>query len=248
VPPELAPDEAQKIVGAAGLELAGLGTNAACARKGMSLGDCLAQFYETTARILWRLGKASLKTRPLSTAGAAGLNRLRPFPLMSVGGSAFLRVFEEPPQAGYGRDAGAAGQMRPAQLGVVTELRCGEALLLGRIPAEDRQDMFVSGAARDAFILEGTVLESYHKNGECQTLLDFGLQDTCGAPLIPREPGVACLFSTSDYLAVSCGAAGPPAIGSRLSFIPTYYALVAAMTSPFVEKVFTGAAEGGADA
>jgi len=168
---------------------------------------------------------------------------------MSIGGSAFLRIFEEPPQAGYGRVASAPGQPKPAQLGAVSEIRCGEALLLGRIPAQDRQDMFVSGAVRDAFILEGIVLETYHKNDECQTLLDFGLQDTGGAPLIPREPGVTCRYSTSDYLAVSCDPARPPAIGSRLSFIPTYYALVAAMTSPFVEKIFTATAtEGGADA
>ena len=245
VPPELAPDLAEKIVETDGLELTGLGTNAACARKGISLGDCLGQFYETSARILWRLGKTGLKNRPRPRSNGGGLGRLRPFPLMSIGGSAFLRVFEEPPDASYGRVAGAPGRPKPAQLGAVSEIRCGEALLLGRIPAQDRQDMFVTGAARDAFILEGIVLERYHKNDECQNLLDFGLQDTGGAPLIPREPGIACRYSTSDYLAVSCDPDRPPAIGSRLSFIPTYYALVAAMTSPFVEKVFQGAAEEG---
>ena len=48
----------------------------------------------------------------------------------------------------------------------------------------------------------------------------------------------------SDYFAITCASpelrARPPRIGEMVSFIPTYYALLAAMTSPYVNQGVPG--------
>ena len=132
-----------------------------------------------------------------------------------------------------------------ALFGPLTELRCGEAILLGRIPSGETGDLFMPKAHRDAFLLEGVVLEVYEKAGRTQALVDFGCQDTGAAALTPYHEGITPVETSSDYLTVACDPPESPrpgvAVGDRLSFIPSYYALLAAMTSPFVEKKFLGA-------
>ena len=124
----------------------------------------------------------------------------------------------------------------------ITELRCGEAILLGRIPSGSASDLYLHGARRDAFTLDGPVLEVFEKNGVTQALVGFGIQDTGRGRLIPRQPGITALSATSDYFAVSCASpelkAHPLRVGETISFIPTYHALLAAMTSPYVSKSF----------
>lgn len=238
-PPERAPEEAVRIFELQEVELAGLATNAACARHPDSLESTLKIFYETAARVLWRLAKQGFKARRREGAAAPpeDFRKLRSFPIMSAGGSGFLKLLLE-------NEPGSANGGSP--LGPLTELRCGEVILLGRIPAGGTQDLFLPDAHRDAFLVEGEVLEVFEKNGEVQALLDLGIQDVGAGRLIPCRVGVTPRSATSDYLAVSLSAdereaRGPVRVGSRISFIPTYYALLAAMTSPFVEKRFLDA-------
>ncbi|MHB9054075.1 MAG: alanine racemase [Thermoleophilia bacterium] len=220
VPPELATDEAARIAGVEDADLVGLATNAACARAGAHVGEALAVFNEVAAKIDWRLGRGRGK----------GL-------MSSVGGSGLLRLLTDPEER-EGKPRGWSMSL----FAPVTELRCGEAILLGRIPSGSSPDLYLDGAWRDAFLLEGPVLEVFEKNGVAQALVGFGVQDTGGARLIPCHPGITPASATSDYFAISCSSpeltAHPLRIGEPVRFIPTYYALVAAMTSPFVEKEF----------
>ncbi|MEK7817783.1 MAG: hypothetical protein AAB281_05965, partial [Actinomycetota bacterium] len=167
---------------------------------------------------------------------------------VSAGGSGLLKLLLELP----------AGEAAPL-FGPLTELRCGEAILLGRIPSGEKPELYLPGANRDAFILEGAVLEVYAKAGRRQALVDIGVQDIGAGGLAPLDAGIKPVSATSDYLVVELeGAAGgiaagsgatgdaaasggsAPAAGSHLSFIPDYYALVGAMTSPFVDKIYKG--------
>lgn len=219
VPAGQAAETALRIVEMPEVELAGLATNAACARRGASLRAALENFTDAAARLLPRLGRGAPE-------------------LMSLGGSGFLRLLplgNSKPAAGSGRGAGP--------LGPATELRSGEAILLGRIPAGGSDEIFLPGAHRDAFVIEAEVLEVYKKEGERQALLDIGLQDLGPVDLVPQDEGVQPRAATSDYLAVACPGGSTNIqkyinVGSRLTFVPRYYSLLAAMTSPFVEKAY----------
>lgn len=271
VPADQVADEAERIFDLDGVELAGLATNAACARMPASLDDTLKSFYQSSARGLWRLGKKGVSARRRQAADHRPVTRepspdgrIPPFSVMSIGGSGFLRLLIDSAAETFD---GSTDLLKIPPLGAVTELRSGEAILLGRVPAAGLKDIFFPGAHRDAFLLAGEVLEVYPKHGATQALLDFGLQDIGAGRLIPRRQGVSFGAATSDYLAVSFPAAmdgrplcadnnstigvqqtgvgdrlmvdgQPLRVGDRLTFIPTYYALLAAMTSPFVEKVF----------
>jgi len=241
-PPKLAAEHAAGIDRLAGLSLVGFATNSACARAGQPADRVLMTFHETTAEIACRA------------------------PLMSVGGSGLLALL-----AGTGVDRTdtaeeAAASRLTGLFDHVTEMRCGESILLGRIPSglgadaargsNSDADIYLDGAHRDAFVLEGPVLEVFEKDGAVQALVGLGSQDA-GGRLIPRTPGITCGSMTSDYLAVRWqspvtepprGATQPldtsprpPRVGETIGFIPTYYALVSAMTSPFVRKEFLGA-------
>lgn len=151
--------------------------------------------------------------------------------IVSAGGSGLLRLLLELP------DAEAASLFAP-----LTELRCGEAILLGSIPSGEEPQLFLPGAHRDAFVLEGAVLEVFRKGGRPQALVDIGIQDIGAGSITTLQERTKPLSSTSDYLVMELvdepGGGTPPAAGDRISFIPDYYALLAAMTSPFVEKAY----------
>lgn len=125
------------------------------------------------------------------------------------------------------------GDMLPAE---VTELRCGEALLLG-------QDALfcepLPGCRQDACVLRAEVLERYTKaapEGPAERLvLGIGRQDLNGGAIAFREPGLVEIGRSADYMVVEVvpGAAAP-AVGSVVEMLPAYEALVAAWTSPYV--------------
>jgi predicted amino acid racemase len=127
--------------------------------------------------------------------------------------------------------------MLPAE---ITELRCGEALLLG-------QDALfyepLPGCRRDACVLRAEVLEGYTRPtplGRVERLvLGIGRQDLSGGAVTFREPGLFEVGRSADYLVVeiAAGAEGP-AVGSVVEMLPAYESLVAAWTSPYVEVKF----------
>jgi len=220
VPPTLAIHEAERIALLEGVALVGLATNLACARPSAPLAKGLATFAKVAANVVTMFDAGSSRS-------ASEINY--PF-LFSAGGSGLLRLLVE---AGD-RDSAAA------LFGPVSELRCGEAILLGRIPSGDSPCLYLPGTCRDAFVLQGPVLEVFKKDGKIQAMVGFGVQDVGRAPIVPLQEGIAPTDITSDYLVIAPtgGARRSVKIGDRLAFIPTYYALLAAMTSPYVEKRF----------
>jgi predicted amino acid racemase len=211
IPAALAPAEARRLAGMEGAVLAGLATNAACARPQAPLGEALAVFAAAAQEVERELG--------------AGL------PVISAGGSGLLRLLLEAGTASEEEASGARELFRP-----LTELRAGESLLLGRVPSGITPGLFLPGAHRDACVIEAPVLEVFEKNGRPQALAGLGVQDVGHGPLICRSAGISPARITSDYLMLDCEREAAPAVGSRLTFIPTYYALLAAMSSPFVRK------------
>ncbi|RJQ43904.1 MAG: hypothetical protein C4534_07260 [Gaiellales bacterium] len=215
--PEQAEAEISRLGALPGAVAAGLATNTACARGVLAPGEPLERFRKTAGL-----------TAPPAVAGA-------PRPVISAGGSGLLGLLQGGRQAGWLEEV----------FGWLTDLRSGEALLLGNIPAGGGGVAPLPGAHRDAFVLEAPALEVSDKGGRRQVLAGLGIQDIGAGKVTPVTPGLAAGTVTSDYLALDgselMGAL--PAVGEILGFIPSYYALLAAMTSPFVEKVLVGAGQ-----
>ena len=146
----------------------------------------------------------------------------------------------------------AAGGM-PAR---VNQARIGEAILLGRETARRRAwpDTF-----QDAFALRAEVLELQHKPsvpvgersedafGERhdfedrgvrpRALLNVGREDVDVHGIAPLDARIKILGATSGYLVVDVtDAAGHVRVGDELAFSLSYGALLAAMTSEYVQK------------
>lgn len=151
---------------------------------------------------------------------AAGI----PVPRVSGGNSSVLALLR-------------AGEALPPE---VTELRCGEALLLG-------QDALVyqplPGCRQDACRLRAEVLEEYTKplrgRRERRLVLGLGSQDLGAGAVRFTRVGLFDRGRSSDYLVMGVDAGGPRiGVGDFVEMIPSYSALVAAWTSPFVEVRF----------
>jgi predicted amino acid racemase len=141
-------------------------------------------------------------------------------------------------------------------VGRVNDLRLGESILLGCEPLHRRP---VEGLHTDAITLVAEVIESKAKptrawgevgqtafgdappaadRGErWRAILAVGRQDVdpdgLGAPA-----GIEVLDASSDHLVVDTGAVALP-VGTEVRFQLGYGALLRAMTSPFVERLFT---------
>ena len=132
----------------------------------------------------------------------------------------------------------------------VTELRCGEALLLG-------QDALyyepVPGCLTDACVLRAEVLEEYTKSSSetsskpasqgCarRVVLGIGRQDLSGGGVGFLDRGLVEVGRSADYLVAEVDAGfSAPAVGQLVEMLPAYEALVAAWTSPYVEVKFHG--------
>jgi predicted amino acid racemase len=125
----------------------------------------------------------------------------------------------------------------------VTELRCGEALLLG-------QDALyyepVPGCLTDACVLRAEVLEEYTKTSETsprrasrgparRVVVGIGRQDLSGGAVRFLDPGLTEVGRSADYLVAEVGAgSSAPVVGQAIEMHPGYEALVAAWTSPYV--------------
>ncbi|MBI4734408.1 MAG: alanine racemase, partial [Rubrobacteridae bacterium] len=126
----------------------------------------------------------------------------------------------------------------------VNQLRFGEAILLGQ---ETTNLDPISGAYRDAFVLEAEIIELKDKpvsdggikRYERRAILALGSQDICGGELHPFDTGARIQKRSSDHLVVDISNSNfEYRVGDSVGFIPSYEALLGAMTSPFVEKAF----------
>ncbi len=122
----------------------------------------------------------------------------------------------------------------------VTELRCGEALLLGQDALRYEP---IPWCRTDACVVRAEVLEEYTKpasRGRARRIvLGIGRQDLSDGGVTFREPGLVEVGRSADYLVAEAAAGSPAlAVGQIVDMIPTYQALVAAWTSPYVEVRF----------
>lgn len=140
--------------------------------------------------------------------------------------------------------------------GKVNHLRLGESILLG---CETLHRSPIAGLHTDALTLIAEVIESKAKpsvpSGEiCQdafgntpvfhdrgtihhAILGLGRQDVLVSGLIPLAHELQIMGASSDHLIVE-SRRGRLEIGQLLRFQMNYGALLAAMTSPYVQKVF----------
>ena len=137
----------------------------------------------------------------------------------------------------------------------VTGLRVGESILLGTSTVTG---LPLPGLYQDAFILEAPVIECRTKPSfpvgsasvdalpgrraphadqglRLHALCAVGRQDCVPEGLTPLEAGVRVLGASSDHLILDVeDMERRPRIGDSLHFAPTYGALLAAATSPYV--------------
>lgn len=118
----------------------------------------------------------------------------------------------------------------------VSEIRCGEALLLGQEALQYRPIPGCECACR----LRAEVLEEYtkppHAVGHTRLVLGLGRQDLASGPVRFLDPDLREIGRSGDYLVVeSRGGRAGGRVGASIDMIPSYEALVAAWTSPYVE-------------
>jgi predicted amino acid racemase/arginase family enzyme len=216
--PDDLPGVVREVVELPGVEIVGLGTNLTCYggvvpdRQNMS---ALVRYAREIER------KFGLSLRTISGGNSSSL------PLLASGGM-------------------------PTE---VNHLRIGEAILLGR---ETVHRSAWPGTTQDAFQLSAEVIELKDKpsvpRGELgedafgkkpafvdrgtmrRAILSVGREDVDVEGLSPVDATLSVLGASSDHLIVDVTAAGPAVrLGDRLSFAVSYGALVAAMTSAYVE-------------
>ena len=130
--------------------------------------------------------------------------------------------------------------------GGVNQFRIGEGILLGQDTVDYEP---VEGLYQDAFVLSAEVIEVGRKGKDFsgsgsgswrkQAVLALGRQDVADGLLKPLTQGVEILKRSSDHLVVDLShCAKAVKVGDILRFIPGYFAVLAAMTSPFVKKDF----------
>ncbi len=138
----------------------------------------------------------------------------------------------------------------------INHLRIGEGIFLGRETAYGRP---LPGTHDDAFILKAEVIELKEKpsvpvgqvNRDAfgnipvieergihrRAVLAIGKQDT-DFSLRPLNPDLNILGGSSDHLLLDAADAPQLKVGDIVEFIPSYGALLAAMTSPYVQKSY----------
>ncbi|MDH3635134.1 MAG: alanine/ornithine racemase family PLP-dependent enzyme [Gammaproteobacteria bacterium] len=217
------PDDLVRLVkvtsGLPGIRIRGLGTNLACFGGVVPSEENMRRLVELSVEVEQALG---LELNWISGINSSGLELI------------------------------AAGKMHTR----VNHARIGEAILLGRETTKRKpwpktsQDAFVIHAevlevkskpsqpmgkrSEDAF---GSLEQFEDRGNELRALLNLGREDVDLAGIVPCEPGVEILGASSDYLVVDVSAtAGKIRVGDELTFVPNYSALLAVMTSEYVQK------------
>mgnify|MGYP003486331643 CR=1 FL=1 len=134
---------------------------------------------------------------------------------------------------------------------------CGESITLGRNVIDrtpwpgTRQDTFLAVAegieverkpsipiglrSQDAFGGHATFVD---RGIRTRAICNIGRQDVVVDGVTPVDPGMIVLGGSSDHLIVDVEeAAQDVRTGSEIAFIPSYGSLLAATTSPYVQKV-----------
>lgn len=122
-------------------------------------------------------------------------------------------------------------------VGRINNLRLGESILRGRDPLTNAP---VPGLETEAITLVAEVIETKRKPATgtigWRSILAIGRQDIDPDGLTP-PPGMQMLGATSDHLVVGTGGERL-GIGDQVRFGLSYSALMRAMTSPYVARMF----------
>lgn len=151
-----------------------------------------------------------------------------------------------------GNSANLGWALGRAHVGMVNDLRLGEAILLGIDPVTRTP---IEGLQTDAFTMVGAVIESIEKPSSSwgsvghpalgavtvarergnviQTVVSLGEQDVDAHGLIPPV-GITVLAASSDHLVLETPTR--VAAGTEIRFGVNYSCLLRAMTSPFVAE------------
>jgi len=140
----------------------------------------------------------------------------------------------------------------------ITQLRIGESILLGR---ETAYGMAVANCYEDAFILKGEIVEIKNKPSiptgnigvdafgniphfedlgvRKRAILAVGRQDIRLEGLVPVDSDISVFGASSDHLILDItDSKNELSVGDIVDFNVDYGCLMAAMTSPYVEKYY----------
>ena len=138
----------------------------------------------------------------------------------------------------------------------INHLRIGEAITLGRnvldrtpwpgtrqdtirivtevVEVERKPSIPLGRRGQDAF---GESIEFVDRGVRRRAICNVGRQDVVVNGLTPEDPGLIVLGGSSDHLVVDVeDAAGKIKLGDEIAFFPSYGSLLAATTSPYVQK------------
>ena len=140
----------------------------------------------------------------------------------------------------------------------VNQFRLGESIICGTDVTNNRD---VPGTRQDTFIMAAEIIELKtkpsvpegligqdafgrkpvftDKGKQLRAILNVGEQDTYSGGMIPLDQGAEVLHASSDHLIVDVSRCERSLkVGQTMEFRLSYGALLRAMTSPFVEKVY----------
>lgn len=141
----------------------------------------------------------------------------------------------------------------------INHLRVGEAIILGRnvldrspwpgthqdtmrvvaevIEIERKPSVPVGLRGQDAFGCQAEIVERGIRK---RALCNIGRQDVLIDGITPQDPGIIVLGGSSDHLVLDVEEAEIEfKVGDEIAFYPSYGALLAAATSPYVQKVIS---------
>jgi arginase len=139
----------------------------------------------------------------------------------------------------------------------INQLRIGEAIMLGR---ETVHGTPWHGTVQDAFTIRAEIIELKRKPSvpigvttrdafggqpafsdrgvRLRAILNTGREDVLIDGLRPLDPRVRILGASSDHMILDVEDSSEPlSVGDRVAFLPDYGALLAAMTSAYIQKV-----------
>lgn len=139
----------------------------------------------------------------------------------------------------------------------INHFRIGEAIILGRnvldrsawpgtrqdtirivaeiIELESKPSIPIGERGQDAF---GGFTEFVDRGIRKRAICSIGRQDIVVDGITPEDPGLIVLGGSSDHLVLDVEEASSPLrVGDEVAFSPNYGALLAATTSPYVQKV-----------
>jgi predicted amino acid racemase/arginase family enzyme len=219
-PSELLPT-VEQVMQLPGIRIAGVGTNLTCFGAILpteeNLGQLIAHAYKierlTGAHLDWISGGNS-SSLPLLLSGRMpkGINNLRI-------GEAILQG---------GRDTFLDAPW--------TELEANAFTLNGELlEVKTKPSLPVGKSGVDAF---GQKPKFIDEGDRLRGIANIGREDVIVEGLEPLNPGIRVLGASSDHLVLDLtDAKPPPRVGDRLCFHMNYGAMLAAMTSEYIEKV-----------